>query len=68
MKIEKPAQVFSSSGNKQRVSLLTYLLLFSFILKCSRIPLVQMLVIRIPNYPDRFGTSGKFVEDSTKIT
>jgi hypothetical protein len=32
----------------------------------SRIPLIRTMVIRIKNYPDRFGPSGKFVENSTK--
>jgi len=34
----------------------------------SRTPLTQMLVIRIANYPDRLGPSGKFVENSTQLT
>jgi hypothetical protein len=34
----------------------------------NRTPLTRMLVIRTANYPDRFGTSGKFVENSTKLT
>jgi len=29
---------------------------------------MQMLVIRIASYPDRLGPSGKFVENSTKLT
>jgi len=36
-------------------------------LQYSRTPLSQTLVIRI-NYPDRLGLSGKFVENSTKLT
>jgi hypothetical protein len=31
-------------------------------------PLIRTLVIRISNYPDRFGLSGKFAENSTKLT
>jgi len=30
--------------------------------------LIRMLVIRIANYPDRLGPSGKFVENSAKLT
>ena len=37
-------------------------------IKYSRTPLIQMLVIRIANYPYRLGPSGKFVENSTKQT
>jgi len=35
---------------------------------CSRTPLIRTLVIRIANYPDRLGPSGKFVQNSTKLT
>ena len=31
----------------------------------SRISLIWTLVIRIANYPDRLGPSGKFVQNST---
>jgi len=31
-------------------------------------PLIRTLVIRIANYPNRLGPSGKFVENSTKVT
>ena len=31
-------------------------------------PLIRTLVIRITNYPDRLGPSGKFVEKSTELT
>ena len=31
-------------------------------------PLIRTLVIRIANYPDLFGPSEKFVENSTKLT
>ena len=34
----------------------------------SRTPLIRKLLIRIANYPDRMGLSGKFVENSTKLT
>jgi len=34
----------------------------------SRTPLIRTLVIRIANYPDRLGPSGKFVKNSTKLT
>jgi hypothetical protein len=34
----------------------------------SRIPLSRKLVIRIPNYPNRLGSSGKHVDNSTKLT
>jgi hypothetical protein len=30
-------------------------------------PLIRTLVIRTANYPDRFGPSGKFDENSTKL-
>ena len=33
-----------------------------------RAPLIRTLVIRMANYPDRPGRSGKFVENSTKLT
>ena len=33
----------------------------------SRIKLIWTLVIRIANYPDRLGPSGKYVENSTKL-
>jgi hypothetical protein len=32
------------------------------------IPIIQTMVIRIANYPDRLEPSGKFVENSTKLT
>ena len=37
---------------------------------CDRcnIPLIRKLVIRIANYPHRLGLSGKFVENSKKLT
>ena len=31
-------------------------------------PLIQTLVIRIANYPGRLGLSGKYVENSIKLT
>ena len=34
----------------------------------SRPPLIRTLVIRIVNYKDRLGPSGKIVENSTKLT
>ena len=34
----------------------------------SRYPLIRALVIRIANYPNRLGLSGKSVENSTKLT
>ena len=34
----------------------------------SRTPLIRKLVIRTANYPDPLGHSGKFVENSTKLT
>ena len=37
-------------------------------LKYSRTPIIRTLVIRTANYPDRLGPSGKFVENSTKLT
>jgi len=36
--------------------------------KYSRTPLIRKMVVRIANYPDRLGLSGKFVENSTKLT
>jgi len=36
--------------------------------KYGRTPLIRKLVIRTAIYPDRFGHSGKFVENSTKLT
>jgi len=33
----------------------------------SRPPIIRKLVIRIVNYPDRLGPSGKFVQNSTKL-
>lgn len=33
----------------------------------AELHLIQTLVIRIANYPDRLGPSGKFVENSTKL-
>jgi len=33
-----------------------------------RTPLIRTLVIRIANYPGRLGPSGKFVDNSTKLT
>jgi len=45
---------------------------FSIIVRISgyyiRSPLIRKLVIRIANYPDRLGPSGKFVDNSTKLT
>jgi len=37
-------------------------------IKCSTTPLIRTLVIRIADYPDRFCPSGKFAENSTKLT
>ena len=37
-------------------------------LKYSRPLIIRTMVIRIADYPDRFGPSGKFVENSTKIS
>ena len=34
----------------------------------SRTPLIRTLVIRKANYPDQLGPSGKFVENSTKLS
>ena len=34
----------------------------------SSAPFIRTLAIRIANYPDRLGPSGKFVENSTKVT
>jgi len=34
----------------------------------SRTPLIWALVIRIANYPDWLGPSGRFVENSSKLT
>jgi hypothetical protein len=36
--------------------------------KYSRTSLIRKLVIRMANYPDRLGLSGKVVENSTKLT
>ena len=35
--------------------------------KYSRTPLIRKLAIRIANYPDRLGLSGKFVENFIKL-
>ena len=40
----------------------------AWIFKYSRTPLIRTLVIRIANYPYRLGPSGKFVQNSTKLT
>jgi hypothetical protein len=37
-------------------------------LKYRRTPLIRKLVIRISNNPYRLGPSGKFAENSTKLT
>jgi hypothetical protein len=34
----------------------------------SRTPLIRMLVIRVSSYPNRLCPSGKFVQNSTKLT
>jgi len=34
----------------------------------GRTPLIRKLAIRIANYPDRLGLSGKSVDNSTKLT
>jgi len=39
-----------------------------FVKKYSRTPLIRTLVIRIANYPDQLGLSGKSVENSTQQT
>jgi hypothetical protein len=36
--------------------------------KYSKTPLIRTLGIRITNYPDLFGSSGKFVRNFTKLT
>jgi hypothetical protein len=33
----------------------------------SKTPLIRTLVIRTASYPDRLGSSGKFVENSTQL-
>jgi len=43
----------------------TYVVCF---VKYSRTPLIRTLVIRISNYPDQLDPSGKFVQNSTKLT
>jgi hypothetical protein len=40
----------------------------SDVLKHSRTPFTRTLVNRMANYPQRLGPSGKFVENSTKLT
>jgi len=42
--------------------------LLSFITHTIETPLIRTPVIRIVNFPNRLGPSGKFVEDSTKLT
>ena len=37
-------------------------------LEYSRTPPILTLVIRTANFPDRLGPSGKFVDNSTKLT
>jgi hypothetical protein len=37
-------------------------------MKNSSTPLLRTLVIRVANYPDRFGPSGKFDENSKKLS
>jgi hypothetical protein len=37
-------------------------------MKYSTTPLIWSLVIRLANYPDRLGPSGKFIDNSTKLT
>jgi len=37
-------------------------------LECSLTPIIRKLVIRTSNCPDLFGPSGKFVENSIKLT
>ena len=34
----------------------------------SRTPIIRTLVVRNANYPERLGPSGKFVENSTKLS
>ena len=41
---------------------------YSFHLQYSGTPLIRSLVIRIANYPNQLGSSGKFVDNSIKLT
>jgi hypothetical protein len=43
-------------------------LLLSFIIHTIETPLIRTPVIRIVNFPDRLDPSGKFFENSTKLT
>jgi hypothetical protein len=53
---------------------LTSICIWSLVCLCStnfvysRTPVIRTLVIRIAHYPDRLGPSGKFVENSAKLT
>jgi len=59
------ARLFSSAASSL-VTAPTSLPLFLW--QYSRTTLIRTLVIRISNYPDGFGPSCKFVENSTKLT
>jgi len=45
-----------------------YTYIYTYIYIYSRTPLIRTPVIRTANYPGRLGPSGKFVENSTKLT
>ena len=47
---------------------LALVILILFGEKYSRTPLIRTLKIRIANFPNRFGPSGKFIENSTQLT
>ena len=50
-----------------RISL-ALIILILFGEKYSRTSLIRTLIIRIANLPNRFGPSGKFIENSTQLT
>ena len=45
----------------------TWLCINAVSLEYSGIPIIRTLLIRINNYPDQLGPSGKFVENSIKL-
>ena len=58
------------AGNVLRskyVELVQCIELGTYVLQYSRTPLIRTLVIRMSDYPDRLGPSGRFVENSTKL-
>jgi hypothetical protein len=62
----------NSNGNQEKdnyfIRQLSVPIPMACIMQYSWTPLIRTLVIRVTNFPDRFGPADKFVDNSTKLT